>query len=201
MRELRGEKARIAHRAGEDERALEGGEDLVGEGGQIDGRGRRMHGHGRLELLQEPGPPEANRGADDVRGRVAAELALVDEGDEEAARLLSGELAHAVLELVEECHELLRGVVAPGLGDGHEVVQDAHVGGGVSLDERAAELGLRPEVVEERALRHGRLREHGVDARRGEATLEHDSLRGIEDSRTSCMKLRPNHLAARHRSS
>ena len=49
--ELCAEMARVMHGAGEDEPAFERGEDLVGERGQVDRDGRRMHPGGRVELL------------------------------------------------------------------------------------------------------------------------------------------------------
>ena len=48
--ELRLEVARVVHRASENESTFEGRENLVCEGGQIDGRGRRVQFGGLLEL-------------------------------------------------------------------------------------------------------------------------------------------------------
>jgi len=59
-------------------------------------------------------------------------------------------------------------------------------GGGVALQEPAPEVVLRREVVEERALGGRRRREDRVDARGGEAALEDDSLRGVEDPFAGC---------------
>ena len=180
--ELRAQVSGVVHGAGEDESAFERGEDLVGEGGQVDRDGRRMQLGGCFELLQQPGPPVADRGGDEVVVAVAGELALVDERDEQATRLGGGELVGGLLEVAHEGDELFGWVVALGLGGGHEVVEHALVGGGVALEEGASEVVLGREVVKERALRGRRLREDRVDAGRGEAALEHDSLRGVEDS-------------------
>jgi hypothetical protein len=52
MGELGGQVGGFVLRAGEDEAAFEDGEDVVGEGGQVDGGGGRMHARRGFELLE-----------------------------------------------------------------------------------------------------------------------------------------------------
>lgn len=114
--ELGGQVGRFVHRAGEDESALEDGEDVVGEGRKLDGGSGRMHAGGGFELVEQPLSPLADRADDHVAGAVAGELALVDEGDEQAARLGGGKLGGDLLEVPDERDELLRRIVGLGLG-------------------------------------------------------------------------------------
>ena len=66
MGELGGQVLRFVHRAGEDEAALEDGEDVVGEGGQVDGGGGRMQPGRGFELLEQPLSPVADGVGDQV---------------------------------------------------------------------------------------------------------------------------------------
>jgi hypothetical protein len=84
--------------------------------------------------------------------------------------------------VANEGYDLFGWVVALGLGDGHEVLEHALVGGGVALEQGTAEVVLRREVMKERAFGGRRLGEYRVDAGGGEAAIEHDSLGGVEDS-------------------
>ena len=139
-----------------------------------------------FELLEQPLSPVADGVGDQVAGAVAGELALIDEGDEQAARLGGGELGGDLLEMPDERDELLGRVVGLGLGGGHELLEQALVGRGVPLEQGKPELVLGTKVVEEASLAGRRLGDHGVDARGGESTLEHESLGGIEDPFAVC---------------
>jgi hypothetical protein len=68
--------------------------------------------------------------------------AFLDERDEETAGLRMRELVGGVLEAADEYDELLRGIVGLGLGERHEVIEHALVGGGVALQKRAPQLVL-----------------------------------------------------------
>jgi hypothetical protein len=83
MGEVCGQMFRVVQGAGEYESASERGEDLVGEGVQVDRDSSRMYPRGCFELLQQPGSPVADRRGDEVVFAVAGEVVLVDEGDEE----------------------------------------------------------------------------------------------------------------------
>ena len=150
------------------------------EARSTDSGGRMQAGRG-FELLEQPLAPVADGVGDQVARAVAGELALVDEGNEQAARLGGGKLRGDLFELPDEGDELLRRVVGLGLGLGHELLEQALVGGGVALEQSEPELVLGAEVVEEASLAGRCPRDHGVDARGGKAALEHESLGDIEN--------------------
>jgi hypothetical protein len=179
--ELGGQVLWFVHCADEDEAALEDGEDVVGEGGQVYGQGGRMHSGRGFELLEQPLAPVADGVGDQVARAVAGELVLVDERNEQAARLGGGKLRGDLFELPDEGDELLRRVVGLGLGLGDELLEQALIGRGVALEQGEPELVLGGEVVEETSLAGRCPGDHGVDARGGKATLEHESLGDVEN--------------------
>ena len=100
-------------------RSTSGGErrkSSCGERAQVDVQGRRVCPGGGLELLQQAGSPELDRGGDQVVVAVDRELGLVEDGHEEAARLCRRERAGRALEVADQGQELFGAVVALGLG-------------------------------------------------------------------------------------
>lgn len=129
-----------------------------------------MHAGRGFEFLEQPLSPVANGAGDHVVAG-GGELAFVDEGDEQAARLGGGELGGDLLETPEERDELFGRVLALGLGRVHEVLEQALVGRGVPLEQGKPERALGAKVVEAAPLAGRRLGDHGVDARRGGTCL------------------------------
>ena len=117
-----------------------------------------------------------------VVGAVAEELVLVDVRDVEAARLHAGELVGGLLEEPDERDELFGRVVGLGFGAHHEVVEQAIVGGGVSVDEGAPSSLLDGKWWKNAPFVAAGVREDGVDAGRGEASIEIDALGAVEDA-------------------
>ena len=153
---------------------------------QVDGGGGRMRPGRGFELLEQPLSPLADGVGDQIAEAVAGELALIDEGNEQAARLGGGELGGDLLEAPDEGDELLGRVLGLGLGGGHELLEQALVGRGVPLEQSKPKLVFGMKVMEEASLAGRRLRDHGVDARGSKTTLEHESLGGIEDPFAVC---------------
>jgi hypothetical protein len=133
-----------------------------------------------IELLEQPLSPLADGLGDQIAEAVAGELALIDERNEQAARLGGRELSGDLLEAPDEGDELLGRVVGGRLGGGHEPVQGACVGLRVALQQGPPEGVLGREVVEEGPLRGPGGGQHGIDAGRREAALEDETLGCLE---------------------
>ena len=118
--------------------------DLLGPGGE-----------GGPQEVGEGGAPGEPGSGDEGVDVATGELALGQHGGVEAAGLGGHEVVGAVLEEAQERHHAGSGVGDVGDG-GQAIVEVGQVGADVALDEADREVGLGPEVVEERALRAGR---------------------------------------------
>ena len=78
------------------------------------------------------------------------------------------------------------------LGLGHELLEERDVAGGIAFDEGTSEVVLAREVVEEGALARLALREDRVDGGRGEAVIEDEAFRAVEDP-LACLRSTSGH--------
>ena len=169
----------VAGGAAEQEGTFERREQVVRDGVHVDGVRAVPE-----SLAQQQGvalAPGDDRRPDRGTGLGPGELALGEHRDVETARLLGHQDVRVVLEEADEGQRPLDRVRYLGPG-GERLLQVRDIGGGVPLHERPAELGLRREVVEERALGRRGGRQHPVDRGGRKTVLDHQLLGCVEDA-------------------
>ena len=128
-----------------------------------------------------PLPPGHDRAEDRLAGAGSGELSLGEHRHVEAARLCRHQLVRGVLEDADEGERPLDRVRDP-LGVREGAVEMGQVGRDVPRHQRAPELELGGEVVEEGALGRRRGVENLVDRGGREAVLDDEVLGGVEDA-------------------
>ena len=181
LEQLPADERRVARRASHDVGALGRAEHEVRQRVEIDVEARRVALDHLVELGPEAIPPGPDRGLDDVDRPVDAQLALVDEGRVQAAGIVGRELVE-VREQPDEQEQLLQRVARQLLGLGPQAVERLEVGRRVAVEDRPAEVGLRVEVVVERALGDAGLAQDLVERGRREAAIHGDVGRDVEDA-------------------
>ena len=171
---------RVLHGATEDESALEGGKEVIGERVGVDVDRGLAASKRRAEQVDEFTTPRFLGPADLAIHVGAGELPLGEHGGEEATRLFGHQRVGAVLVEAQERHDSLCGVLdadsRPESG-----VEMGQIGSDVALHEGGSEIGLGVEVVEEGSFRAGRLSDHLVDRRRVVTLIGHQPLGNLQD--------------------
>src|SRR5690606_17086631 len=85
--ELAAQARRILERAGQEEPALEGREDVIGQRRQVHGDPRWPPRRGLVELGEQAVSPVQDGARDDLPGPGPGELPLINKGYEQARRL------------------------------------------------------------------------------------------------------------------
>ena len=175
--ELGGQVVRFTDRAGEDEAALEHGEDVVREGGEVYGGGGGRSRAAASSFSSSRSRHSRMESAITSRGAVAGELALVDEGDEQAARLGG---AAARRRPARSARTKLTSCSAGSSVSASAAAMNSSSRRPSAAAYRSSSASpssfLERKMVARSFLAGRRRRNHGVDARGGKAALEHESL-------------------------
>ena len=153
LAKLLGDVLRLDQDPGEDERALEQGQDHAGEflgGGR---QPRRVMVDDRLQLAAKALAPVLHTRADHSKGMLIEELRLVTVGGVEAACERLRQLSGFLLEQANEDQDLMKRIATEPLGAIEGPLEMFRIDGGVALDERVGEIALALEVIAERCCR------------------------------------------------
>ena len=100
---------------------------------------------------------------------------------EETGRDLAPEGCDVLLDEPDQQQELHQGIAGKPLGTFDVALELGPVATGEPLDQGMAELGLGPEMVEERPLGHPGGGNHLIDRAGRKAAAEHQSLGGVQN--------------------